>query len=132
MKERELDEAAIRQLVADADAFQSDVEQFTGLLNEDVVIVNIVGIRVAGRDEFKQAMARALETPLANIRTRTDLEEITFAGPDTALASCVKHVFDDSTDASRGGPSRGRLTFVVVNEGGAWRIALAQTTPILV
>ena len=131
MNERELDEAAIRELVADADTFQSDVEQFTALLTENVVIVNIVGIRVAGRDEFRQVMGRALETPLANVRTRTELEEITFLGPDAALASCIKHVFDDNADASSA-TSRGRLTFVVVNRDGAWRIALAQTTPMLV
>jgi uncharacterized protein (TIGR02246 family) len=125
-------EAEIRQLVADADAFQSDVEQFTALLTQDVVIVNIAGIRVIGKDEFRRIMAQALQTRLANVRTRTEIEDIRFVRPDVAIVSCVKHVFDENQDTSVSPPSRGTLTFVVIDEGHGWRIAQAQTTSIQV
>jgi ketosteroid isomerase-like protein len=54
MNQREADEVAIRNLVANADAFQNDVERFASLLTEDVVIVNIAGIRVSGRDPSRR------------------------------------------------------------------------------
>jgi ketosteroid isomerase-like protein len=56
---------------------------------------------------------------------------------------CTKHVSDErqtersqterqasSKDAVGGPPSTGRLTYVFVKEHGAWRIALAQATPV--
>jgi len=127
---RSRDEAAIRQLVAEADAFQSDTERFAALLTEDVVIVNIAGIRITGRDEFRRIMALALESRLANVRTTSEVEDITFVRPDVALVSCIKQVFDENADATADVPSSGRLTFVVVSGKDGWRIALAQTTPV--
>jgi hypothetical protein len=64
------------------------------------------------------------------MRTQTELQEITFLTDETGLASCVKHVFDDNAEKAEL-PSSGSLTFVVVKQGADWRIALAQTTPIL-
>ena len=124
------DVAAIEQLIADADRLQGDVEQFTALLTEDVVIVNIAGIRVAGREEFRAAMSRAMESRLANVRTRTEVDEIMFLRPDVALVGAVKQVFDENPAATGQLPSSGRMTFVVVRDQNAWRIASAQTTPI--
>jgi len=123
-------EAAIRQLVQDTVEFQSDTDRFTALLTEDVVLVNLVGIRVIGREALRKAMARALETPLANVLTTVEILDIAFVRPDAAIVSCVKHVHDGNSDPSDSLPSTASLTFTVLDEGDAWRIALAQTTPI--
>jgi hypothetical protein len=62
--------------------------------------------------------------------TTVEILDIAFMRPDAAVVSCVKHVHDGSSHASGALPSTGSLTFVVVDEGDAWRVALAQTTPI--
>ncbi len=86
----ENDEAAVPRLLADAEAFQNDTEQPTALLTEQVVIVNIAGIRVTGRHAFKARMARALETRLAHVLTKTDVLDVTFVLPDAVIASRIK------------------------------------------
>jgi uncharacterized protein (TIGR02246 family) len=128
---QEQDIAAIRQLVADAEDAQSDTERFTQLLTPDFVIVNIAGRRLIGRDQIRQAMAKALETHLANVLTRYELVDITFIRPDVAIVSCIKHISDENEDSEDTLPSKGSFTLVVSREVDGWRIALAQTTGIV-
>ncbi|MFF4986116.1 SgcJ/EcaC family oxidoreductase [Streptosporangium saharense] len=113
---------AIEQVVRDAEELQSDVAGFTGLLTEEVSLVNFTGIRLRGRDQVEKVMAEALRTPLKDVLTRNELLDVTFLRPDVALASLIKHVNDGRT---------GALTFVLVRDDGTWRIALAQTTPVV-
>ncbi len=76
-------------------------------------------------------MAAALQSRLARVVTRTEVEQIVFLRPDVALVACAKHVEDRNDDADPGTPpTAARLTYVVVDDGDGWRIALAQTTPI--
>ena len=125
---------AIRGVVADAERLQNDVEGFTSLLTQDVVIVNIAGRRVRGWDTVYQAYEQALRTPLADVRTAQEVEDVRFLRPDVALVSCVKRVFDEREGSSEGPdgrlPQRASLTLVLVKERGRWLIASAQTTPI--
>jgi uncharacterized protein (TIGR02246 family) len=127
---QEQDIAAIRQLVADAEEAQSDTERFTQLLTPDFVIVNIAGIRLFGREQVRQAMAKAMETHLANVLTRFELVDITFIRPDVAIVSCIKHISDENEDPASALPTKGSFTLVVTKELAGWRIALAQTTGI--
>ncbi|TYB62330.1 SgcJ/EcaC family oxidoreductase [Nonomuraea sp. PA05] len=113
---------AIEQVVRDAEELQSDVAGFTGLLTEQVALVNFTGIRLRGREQVEKVMAQALRTPLKDVLTRNELLGVTFLRPDVALAHLIKHVSDGRT---------GALTFVLVKDEGAWRIALAQTTPVV-
>ncbi|WP_129665559.1 SgcJ/EcaC family oxidoreductase [Phytoactinopolyspora endophytica] len=129
------DEAAIRQLIAEAEKHQNDTEPFIALHTDNAIIVNIAGRRVLGKDAIHEAMKKALESPLAQVLTKIDIEDIRFARPDVAIVSCIKHVSDERdaslrADPAASVPSAGSLTYVVVNEAGAWRIASAQTTPI--
>jgi uncharacterized protein (TIGR02246 family) len=122
-------EEAIRRLVDDANRLQTDREQFIALHTDETVIVNIVGRRVIGRDALDHAMASALSTELAQVITRSTVEQITFIRPDVALVACTKEVEDHNADAAqRALPTRASLTYVVVDDGDGWRIALAQTT----
>jgi uncharacterized protein (TIGR02246 family) len=127
---RDQDIAAIRRLVQDADEFQTDTARFTGLMTDDVMIVNFAGIRVQGRDRLREVMARALETPLANVMTSNEVVDITFVGPDVALVSCMKRITDGNEDTATAFPTEARLLYVLVHDGDVWRIASAQTTPI--
>ncbi|MFE3452052.1 SgcJ/EcaC family oxidoreductase [Nonomuraea sp. NPDC059194] len=113
---------AIKQVVREAEELQNDVAGFTGLLTEEVSLVNFTGIRLRGRDQVKEVMSKALTTPLKDVLTTNELLDVTFLRPDVALANLVKHVNDGRT---------GALTFVMVKDDGTWRIALAQTTPVV-
>jgi uncharacterized protein (TIGR02246 family) len=127
------DQKALRDLVSAADRHQSDVDEFVALHHRDVVIVNIAGRRVLGRDALRDAMTAALRSPLAKVLTRLDVEDIRLVGPDVALVSCAKHVFDQrdtGRDTGPALPATGSLTFTAVREPDGWKIALAQTTPV--
>jgi uncharacterized protein (TIGR02246 family) len=119
----------IRQLVDQLQATQSDIEPFLALHTRDAIIVNFGGRRVLGTEDIRPAMEAALASPLAQVTTTAQVNDIRFVRPDVAIVSCTKHVSDqrDTTDTFA---STGRLTYVVVEENGEWRVSLAQTTPV--
>jgi uncharacterized protein (TIGR02246 family) len=125
---------AIRAIVAATDSYQDDADGFTRLLTEDVALVNMAGRRVLGRDALHHAMSEALQTSMADVRTRNELVDVRFPRPGIAVASCIKHVSDErdpsAQDPDGSWSGRGSLTLVLIEEQGGWRIALAQTTPI--
>ncbi|MFW5415356.1 SgcJ/EcaC family oxidoreductase [Nocardiopsis sp. CNT-189] len=129
---RDLDEARIRELVARSQEAQTDPEVLPALHTDDVVIINIAGRRLFGREAFASAMAGALSSPLKNVRTTLEVEKIGFAGPDTAIVSLTKTVHDERPEAQEASelPLKGAMSYVLTRDGGDWRIALAQTTPI--
>lgn len=123
---------AIRQLVADAEKYQNDLEPFVALHTADAIIVNIAGRRVLGRDAIHTAVKKALETPLAKVITKSEIDDVRFVSKGVAIVVCTKHVFDEREDALGASlPSKGSLTYVIVKEPDAWRIASAQTTPMV-
>jgi uncharacterized protein (TIGR02246 family) len=124
------DVAEIEQLVADAERFQSDVERFVDLLTDDYAVVNLMGRRVKGKAEAREAMERALDGALSQVITRHELTDISFIRPDVAVVSCVKHVSDNRDGSSGDVAATASLTFVTVKDRAAWRIAFAQTTPV--
>ena len=123
-------EAAVRDLVSRASEHQNHPDELLALHTEEAVVVNIAGVRVAGREEFGDVMRRSLQGRLSDVRTRVEISDVTFLRPDVTLVSCVKHVDDTNPDADAAAlPLTGALTYVVVDDGVGWRIALAQTTP---
>jgi uncharacterized protein (TIGR02246 family) len=124
------DLTAIRALIAAADRHQSDVAEFVNLHHPDLVLVNIAGRRVLGREALRTAMTAGLNSPMAKVFTRLEVEDIRFIHPDVALVSCAKYVSDERDERPAALPTRASLTFTVVREPDGWRIALAQTTPI--
>jgi uncharacterized protein (TIGR02246 family) len=124
---------AIRRTVAEAQAHQGDVEAFMALHTAEAIIVNIAGRRVLGSDAIRVALRQALATPLAQVITTTEVDDIRFVRPDVAIVSCTKHVHDRRSAANDGQaapmPTHARLTYVMVREADRWRIASAQTTP---
>jgi uncharacterized protein (TIGR02246 family) len=123
------DSTAIRKLVADANRYQSDVEEFVALHHRDLVLVNMAGRRVLGREALRDAMTAGLNSPMAKVFTRLTVEDIRFIRPDVALVSCSKQVSDERGEGPAV-PTRGNVTFTMVREPDGWKIAVAQTTPI--
>jgi uncharacterized protein (TIGR02246 family) len=119
----------IRQLVERLQATQSDVEPFLALHTPGTIIVNFSGRRVLGSGDLRRAMEAALASPLAQVTTTAEVDDIRFPRPDVAIVSCTKHV-TDQRDTTETLATKGRLTYVVVHEDGEWRVALAQTTPV--
>ncbi|MGH2745490.1 MAG: hypothetical protein ACRDLY_00735 [Thermoleophilaceae bacterium] len=66
-------------------------------------------------------------------RERATIVDIRLATPDVAIVSCGRTVHDrrSGVDASTVMPSTGALTYVTGRSPDGWRIALAQTTPML-
>jgi conserved hypothetical protein len=120
----------IVELVSAAVRHQSDPDPFLALHTNDVVIVNIAGRRVLGRDDLEAAMRSALASPLADVTTTVDIEDIRFLRPDVALVSCTKHVNDGRAEPGDVMPADGAMSYVFLNNGDRWQIALAQTTPV--
>lgn len=129
----EADESAIRDLVALAQESQGDPEILPDLHTAETAIVNLAGRRVLGRETFAKAMADALASPLSHVLTTAEIVDIRLATPDVAIVSATKTIHDgrSGVDSSTVLPSTGALTYVTVRSHGGWRIALAQTTPIL-
>jgi uncharacterized protein (TIGR02246 family) len=120
---------AIGRLVSELQATQSEVEPFLARHTRDAIVVNFGGRRVLGSDDLRQAMESALASPLAAVTTTAEIDDIRFVRADVAIVSCTKHV-TDARDATEKFATRGRLSYVVVEEDGQWRVALAQTTPV--
>ena len=95
----------------------------------DTIIVNFGGRRLLGVGDLRRAMEAALASPLAEVTTTAEIDDVRFVRPDVAIVSCTKHV-SDRRNTTETFASMGRLTYVVVEHDGAWRIALAQTTPV--
>jgi uncharacterized protein (TIGR02246 family) len=123
------DVTLIERVVADADRFQNDVEAFCRLLALDVVLVNVAGTRLVGRETVRTAMEAALRTPLADVVTRSEVAQVTFLRPDVAVMSGTKIVLVREGD-SLAESFRARLTFVLVKGNERWQIAVVQSTPI--
>lgn len=135
--DQEAETAAVRRLVADAQEHQNDLDRFVSLHTADTSIVNFVGRRVRGRDVLHRVAKAALESPMAKVITTAEIEDIRFVHPGVAIVAAVKRVFDGRDGSPRDTPdtalpaSSGWITYVVVKEHGTWRIASAQTTPIM-
>ncbi|MGW5732955.1 MULTISPECIES: SgcJ/EcaC family oxidoreductase [Streptomyces] len=126
------DEQRIRELVARSQEAQIDPDVLPALHAENLVIVNLAGRRLFGRDAFASAMAQALSSPLKDIRTSLEVDDIRFTTPDVAIVSLTKTVYDErhESESTSELPSVGVMTYVLTRQGDDWLIALAQTTPV--
>ncbi|MER5705172.1 MULTISPECIES: SgcJ/EcaC family oxidoreductase [unclassified Micromonospora] len=126
------DEKRIRELVARTQEAQIDPDVLPALHTSDLVLINLAGRRLFGRESFASAMAEALSSPLKDIRTVLEVNDIRFATPDVAIVSLTKTIHDERPEAEDSSelPLTGIMTYVMTRRGDDWRIALAQTTPI--
>lgn len=125
------DERRIRDVVAEASRAQSDIDAVLALHTPDAVVVNFPGRRVLGRAALAEAMAGALNSPLRGRHHRRGRRR-SISDVDVALVSCIKAVHDRRSDSADSLPaSSGALTYLMVKRGDEWRIAFAQTTPVL-
>lgn len=101
------------------------------LHTEDVVLVNLAGTRVIGKRALREAMVAAMATAKARVLTDSEILEITHLRPGAAVVSCRKRIAypdDAEVDAL---PTTASLTYLMTEDDQGWRIALAQTTPVV-
>lgn len=127
---------AVREVVRHAQESQNDTGTLMALHTPDAVVVNVAGRRILGREAFEAAMRQALASPLAQVTTKTEVDDVRFPAPGVAVVSCTKSIHDGRSPTEGDGtagalPAQGRMTYVMVEDGGAWQIALAQTTPVV-
>lgn len=127
--EREQDITLIHQLVSDAERFQNDPEKFVQLLAVDAILVNVAGYRVEGRDEIYKIMNKAVQTSLAEIKTKHNLLSIKFIRDDIALVTCTKEIFIEKENLYQK-EAAAVLNFVMEKNNGGWLISSAQNTLI--
>lgn len=127
------DESAIRDLVALAQESQSDTEALMNLHTPNTLIVNLAGRRVLGREAFAKAMVAGLASPLRDVLTTAEITDIRLVTPDVAIVSCTKTIRDGRSAATTRPemPATAALTYVSVRSDDGWRIAVAQTTPVV-
>ena len=117
----------IKQVIADAERFQNDPEQFTDLFTRNAVVINVQGKRFMGRDELYNFMKKATRTFLGELILKNEVINITFISPNVAVVSAVQHIIRRSGDFM-GEEAKGSLTMVLVPEEDKWLIAVAQNT----
>lgn len=127
--EQEHDILLIKQVVADAEKFQSDSENFSQLLTQNATIVNVVGLRITGKGEIAQIMQQAMQTHMADIITKNEVVSITFARSDVAVVNGIKYISVRKGDMLEE-DSKASQTFMLVKEQGKWLIATIQSTII--
>lgn len=124
--------AAVKAMLTEYVDTQIDPEPFLRLHTEDTVIVNVVGRRVLGKPDLRAAMTEALTTPLAQVRTTLDIEDIRFPRPDLAIVSVIKRVHDERDQhhfTDKGFPETAAMSLVLTKDDDGWRVAVAHTTP---
>lgn len=97
------------------------------LLDEQVVIVTIAGIRVKGKSAFYEFVKKAMQEVLLKVVIRNAITGIRFLRPDVALVSIVQTVFTQSRPGLKENGT-GNVTKVMVKYRGKWLIAFAQNT----
>ncbi|MFI7273535.1 SgcJ/EcaC family oxidoreductase [Streptomyces sp. NPDC049879] len=130
--DHDADKQRIRALVARTQEAQLDPEVLPALHASDLVLINFAGRRLFGRETFASAMAEALSSPLKDVRTTLEVDDIRFATPDVAIVSLTKTIHDERSETGDAStlPLAGAMTYVMTRQGDDWRISLAQTTPI--
>lgn len=96
-------------------AAQSDVEPFLALHTQAAIIVNFGGRRVLGSGDLRRTMEAGLASPLVQVITTAEIDDIRYIRPDVAIVSCTKHV-SDQRDTTEIFAAEGCLTYVAVEE----------------
>ncbi|HTF21284.1 MAG TPA: SgcJ/EcaC family oxidoreductase [Chryseolinea sp.] len=104
-------------------------EKAAEFVSQNAVIVNVVGIRLTGKDEFYQFIKKAMQGRLANLVRKNEVKDIQFLRPDIAVISAtqVASTREGSVLKEHGS---GAMTVVLTKEDGKWLVAVAQNTMI--
>ncbi|MBE2315790.1 SgcJ/EcaC family oxidoreductase [Solirubrobacter sp. CPCC 204708] len=129
--QHQADIAELRAIIADVQTGfnENDPELLVGHFTDEGTAVNVMGALLRGREAMLEASRELLTGPLKDERARYVLGDVTFLGPDVAVAHKTARAIDragaelDARDAMI-------ALYVFVREAGRWRIAARQNTLI--
>lgn len=126
-EQQQKDIILIKQEIEKAANYQKEPDKFCQLFTDDAIVVNVVGIRMVGKNEIYKFMKKAVKSNLANVYVKNEILDITFIRPDIAVVSAVQHIFiKNGYDLKEN--SKGSVTNVMVKHQGNWLSAVAQNT----
>jgi uncharacterized protein (TIGR02246 family) len=105
-----------------------DMDAFAALFHDDATFVNIRGTLMTGRDAIRAAHRQIHATFYRTSRVAQEVEDARTLAPDVALGHVRGELHGDERfpDAIK----RTRMTLVIQERGGRWRIAEAHNTEI--
>jgi uncharacterized protein (TIGR02246 family) len=127
------DEAAIRDIqVRWDDAWnRHDVDALSALVADDVRVVNVAGVVLKSRAEFRALQARTHAAMFKESVRTVHAVEVRFITPEIAVA----HVSwamrgDKNQDGSARPPRNGVMMQVLAKHDGKWTVVAAQNTDV--
>lgn len=106
---------------------QEDVDGFMGLFTPDAVWVTGHGKRLTGRDEIDGFTRKVLPGAMKDSTATYEVVHVSFVRPDVAVVNVRQRPVTHDGKPLEGRPE-GRPVYVMVEEGGGWKIAAAQNT----
>ena len=103
-----------------------DMHAFASLFHEDGTWILWTGRVWTGRAAIEEGHAAVHKTVFRNSIQRERLEELTFVGPDAAVARFYSTLTGD--ERSPGKTIRSRKFVVVTRRDGTWRVGWGQNT----
>jgi uncharacterized protein (TIGR02246 family) len=106
-----------------------DMDQFGRLFHDDGSFVNVVGIRMRGREEIQQVHAKIHAGPYRNSHIAVEVDAAHELVPGVIVADLSTELSGD--DRAPGERRRSLLTAVVDRREDEWGIAAAQNTLVM-
>lgn len=123
------DVAAIEALVADVERAinTGDVDLAVEHFAADASVVDVAGRSRRGWPELREAHEAFFAGPLGDLRVAYRLEDVTFLGPEVAIARQASYAL--GADGERLAPEPGMVaTYVLARRHGRWWVANRQNT----
>jgi uncharacterized protein (TIGR02246 family) len=109
-----------------------DMDAFAEQFYDDADFVNVRGVRWIGRRAIKEAHAASHSTIFKNSHLSLRESSVRLLRPEVAVARSITIVTGQTGPSGQTLPPRSTmLTLITVNDGGRWKIAVAQNTDIV-
>lgn len=116
----------IRNIFVELEAafVEHDAEKFDSCFTSDIIFTAVNGQRFYGWADIHAYHKERLDNHAAGIRTRYEVDTITFPAPDVAVAFVRQPIVTSAGERSNIG------TWVLVRKEGAWWICAIQNTGV--
>lgn len=103
-----------------------DMHAFAFLFHDDAAFVNVAGGYLRGRDDIEQAHAAVHAGPFRHSSLTAEAEDARLLCDDVIIAHVRSELLGD--DRAPGQARTARMTLVLEQRGGQWKIVAAQNT----
>jgi uncharacterized protein (TIGR02246 family) len=128
-RQQEIDAIMLAMSAFEKDTNDNRPDNAAAFISAEAVIVNVVGIRLLGRDEFYRFIKKAMQGRLSNLVRKNEINDIRFLRHDVAVVSATQVASTREGHVLREHGS-GAMTVVLIKDDGKWLVAVAQNTMI--